>query len=247
MGAGDGYQSTLLRRYTGRLISTELNADRLQQARTSSVDYRVCDAEAINQVFGKQQFDLVFSSNLLEHINDPGRVLRGVADVLKDDGVTIHLIPSPFWKLCDMALYVPDRCLRLVELLTDPNGFRRVTKKIIQPVGAADPSGAQGCENNLKLRRAPGSRLARLVLPEIHGVSRSHLQEFFDFSPSRWRREFAAAGLKLVAIKTGPVASGYGFGLDAARHALERMGVASEYIYIAVKQGRQSRYNRYVV
>ena len=63
--------------------------------------------QAAVDCFGEKSFDIVFSSNLLEHLPDPSVVLRGVHRLLKDDGITVHIMPGPFWKLCQMALYHP--------------------------------------------------------------------------------------------------------------------------------------------
>jgi hypothetical protein len=79
------------------------------------------------------------------------------------------------------------------------------------------------------------------MLPEPHGVSDGHLQELLAFRRSRWTAEFARAGLRVLSIQKGPVASGYGFGFDRLRAFLEGMGLASEYIYIATKSDAVSR------
>ena len=44
-------------------------------------------------------FDLIFSSNLLEHIPDLNRCLEECRRVLKDDGLMLHTMPSRWWKL----------------------------------------------------------------------------------------------------------------------------------------------------
>jgi SAM-dependent methyltransferase len=90
LGAGDGCQSTLLAKYFSELISADYNPDRLQKESSGSIEYRICDAEETGNIFGKGQFDLAFSSNLLEHLPHPGRSLSGIHNVLKDDGITIE-------------------------------------------------------------------------------------------------------------------------------------------------------------
>src|SRR5439155_1182066 len=84
------------------------------------------------------------------------------------------------------------------------------------------------------------SLLSRLLSPDPHGVSATHTMEFRAFGKERWIREFAAAGLDVVAVLKGPVCSGYGFGLNRFRLMLEKAGFASEYAYVAVKRGARS-------
>ena len=102
-----------------------------------------------------------------------------------------------------------------------------------------------GYNNNPLLTRASRSFFHHLVVPEPHGVSKNNIQEFSAFSKSRWIREFDKANLDLIAIMTGPVASGFGFGFHFLRAILEEFGMASELIYIAKKKGQNSPYKQY--
>ena len=87
--------------------------------------------------------------------------------------------------------------------------------------------------NNPKTSRPRRSLLRRLLSPLPHGVSQTHLEEFRAFARKRWERMLAEAGLELLAVRKGPVCSGYGFGLDRLRRLLEWVGLTSEYVYIA--------------
>src|SRR5215467_4815652 len=112
LGAGDGYQSVLLTSYAKRLIVTDWDAARLLTRRTAEIDVQTCDAETIEKAFAPATFDFVFSSNLLEHLPVPAAALRGIHTILKDDGVTIHVMPNPFWKLSYLSLFQPVRLAR---------------------------------------------------------------------------------------------------------------------------------------
>ncbi len=76
LGAGDGFISTLLSDYVGSLVSTDIDRQRLQRRDYANVTYRTCDAEHVGKTFGEKEFDLVFSSNLLEHLPDCLTALR---------------------------------------------------------------------------------------------------------------------------------------------------------------------------
>jgi SAM-dependent methyltransferase len=227
LGAGDGFQSALLSRYVAHLTSTDYDPAIRSLPSSPSVTYQVGDAEEVDKAFPASHFDLVFSSNLLEHVPDPVKTLRGVAAVLKDEGITIHVIPNVFWKLSSIALYIPYRFATRMERMTQPT---RVQEGGHQPV------------NNPKTPRPRRSFLARQLWPEPHGVSKTNREELRAFSLSRWREAFEGAGLRVITIRRGPVASGYGFGFDALRTALRRLGLCSEYVYVAAKAGRTSPY-----
>jgi SAM-dependent methyltransferase len=239
LGAGDGFQGTLLTRYVSRLVETEIDPAILSLPPRRSVEYHVCDAEEVGGCFGEQEFDLVFSSNLLEHLPNPDKALQGMRGVMKDDGLMIHVMPTPFWKACQLAFYVPNRFILLLERITGARGA-------VEETGAVSSEVPHEADNNPKIGRQRHGRAYRLFLPEPHGVSSGHLQEFCAFRRSKWRKEFDQAGLQLIDVTKGPVASAYGFGLDFARRVLERLGFASEYIYFATKKGHSSPYSRHL-
>jgi ubiquinone/menaquinone biosynthesis C-methylase UbiE len=235
LGAGDGFQSTLLTKYISKLISTDYNPYRLKRKSNKSIEYRICDAETINNIFNKKQFDIVFSSNLLEHVPHPQKVLKGTYEILKDNGITIHIVPSPFWKLCHLLLHIPNKCIVALDLLINKRNAINIEKNKKYPK----------LGNNPKTQKKRRIFFHRLLMPEPHGVSTNNFKEFYAFSKLRWKREFEKANFELIRIIKGPVVSGYGFGLDFLRNILERFGFTSEYIYIAVKKEMSSPYTKY--
>ncbi len=244
LGAGDGFQSELLLKYVGRLVATDINPAILRLPAHDCVEYQALDAEDVGDHFAPGSFDLVFSSNLLEHLPAPERALAGVQRVLRDDGVTIHIVPSPFWKLCELLLYFPNHVIVLLEQILVRGGGRVLAEKVHRHThgGAEAMPMPQEADNNPKTRKRPHSFLYRWFIPETHGVSSGHVEEFRAFRKSRWLAEFRRAGLEVAVVKKGPVASGYGFGLDTLRRWLERLGFTSEYIYVATQAGHTSPY-----
>ena len=85
LGAGDGAQSRLLADHARGVLSTDLNPDRLNQEPHPRITYDICDAEELPYETGR--FDLIYSSNLLEHLTKPERALSQMHRVLRDDGV----------------------------------------------------------------------------------------------------------------------------------------------------------------
>jgi SAM-dependent methyltransferase len=238
LGAGDGFQSRLLTRWVSGLVSTDFDPGVLDNPPDAAITWAVCDAEEVDRVFAGRRFDLVFSSNLLEHLPDPARALRAMHAVLADDGVAIHVVPGPFWKTTHLLLHVPNRCALILERLMRPGAIGAVGRKLrgTEPEAVNAPPR----DNNPKTARVRRGAVARFLWPVPHGVSRGNLGEFLAFRRSRWKREIRAAGFDLIAVRKGPVASGYGFGFDRTRRALEALGLASEFVYVARKRGASS-------
>lgn len=242
LGAGDGFQSGLLAHYVTDLVVTDYRPALTGLPDRPGLTYRMCDAERVDEVFEAQQFDLIFSSNMLEHLPHPGRALRGMARVLQDDGIVVHLIPSPFWKLSQMIGFYPNAILSRLARWRSRNGA--------PASGRCDNTACcaeAAWDNNPKVAGRHYGYLRRLLWPRPHGISTSNLAEFAAFSPARWHRLFAEAGFQLAAVLRGPISSGYGFGLESLRGRLERLGLTSEYIYIATKSGHASPHLAHLV
>ena len=259
IGAGDGFQSLLLSKYLRRLVSTEINELLLSGKSGDSIEYRICSAEEAIGNCREGTFDIVYSSNLLEHLADPAAILRGVRRIVKDDGITVHIIPTPLWKLCQILLYVPANVAALIEQISRQNGmgnrFRELRFMLGQFLAGATAGSntmtdfadqeARLRGNNPGIARKRPAFLKRLLLPQPHGVSENNLEEFAAFGRRRWISIFDQAGFQCFAIRKGPAASGYGFGWEWADRIVEKAGLATELIYIAQKKGHRSRYLRY--
>jgi SAM-dependent methyltransferase len=209
-------------RYAGALTSTDYWKAPLPAAGTpdGSVEYRRLDAHDLDEEFTEGSYDLVFSSNMLEHIDDPQVVLAGVRHVLRDGGLSIHVMPSPFWKLAHLCLYPAARLRGIV---------RRVRASGVR--SRAFPTSGRDTNN------PEASTGIELFWPRPHGAGPNNRSEFRAFSRQRWRKEFTGAGFTVLAEIRGPVASGYGFGLDTLRTWLERTGFTSEVIYVTRLRG----------
>ena len=229
LGAGDGFVSTLLADKCGKLVATDFNADRLSHCQREGVTYQTCDAEAVGEHFDEGRFDLVFSSNLLEHLPDCARALRGIHRVLTDDGITVHCVPNRWWKLATLLLHVPNKSAKFVDRVLGGKLFHRAKR----PRGG----GSASTRNNPKIRRRRRFFLAKLLVPRIHGVSRTTVREFIAFGRKRWLRRFESAGFRVLAVRKIGFNSGYGFGCDRLRRLMDRLGIHTCDAYIACKQG----------
>lgn len=259
LGAGDGYQSTLLSRYIVSLISTEINPRLMPGKSRDRIEYRICSAEAALSSFIDRNFDIVFSSNLLEHVVDPLSVLSGIHRVLKDDGIMVSVMPGPFWKTCQMLLYVPAHVLVTIERITKSRGIKNMLHEL-QAIAhetwqgvltGANATFSMNYElelqngNNPQVKTAKPSFFKSLILPLPHGVSKSHWDEFKLFRKKHWRDLFNRAGFVCISVRKGPAASGYALGWNHLAMLCEKLGMASENIYFAAKKNYVCRYREY--
>jgi SAM-dependent methyltransferase len=240
LGAGDGFQSELLSNYVAMLISTDYNQYRLRKKPTQMIRYLILDAEKVGSTFRDNEYDFIFSSSLLEHLSQPEIALQGMHHVLRNDGIMIHIMPSPFWKLCQMMLY------HLNLLVTKMERYTGRGRLVADSVSCGEICYNSLTINNIKSQRN-FSYWSRLLWPPPHGACGSSLGELRTFGKRRWQNLFEQNGFQVWQIRKGPVASGYGFGFDGWRGILEAVGFTSVYIYIAAKAGCLTPYLKYFV
>lgn len=226
IGAGDGYQASRLATHVAKLISSDLNFKRIKEKwKVPGVVYQIIDADQIAGVFQAGQFDLIFSSNVLEHLQNPAKFLADTCPLLAPNGYAVHIVPSRLIKIFYLLFYYPN----LAVLALD-----RLLGKL---AGRAFFQGADiALENNInrgavKPKRISG-RLSKFIWPSPHGNFPNHRAEFSAFGRRRWERLFHDAGYKVVSYARGPLFSGYGFGWRTPRRWLERLGLSSEHTFI---------------
>lgn len=228
IGAGDGFQTTLLAPRVKSLVSSDLNFKRIQESlKIPEVTYMQVDADAITGVFPSQAFELIFSSNVLEHVRDPRSFLAATRPMLTDDGYAVHIIPSRHIKVFYLLLYYPNLVLLAVD--------RILGKLRGKPFFSG---GTLNLENNINVGDKPKKkedRIKKFLFPSPHGNFSNHKEEFIAFGKKQWERLFKESGYSVVAYAQGPAFSGYGFGFGFLRKMLEYCGVSSEHIFFLQK------------
>jgi len=161
IGAGDGFQSVILSNFVNNLFCTDYNSKRLKKVSNKSITYTLCDAEHIDHYFELKTFDLVFSSNLLEHVGRRDKVLKKAHKLLTDEGVLIGVVPNAFLKLCWIGLFYPNQAVELLEVITKPGGIEKIIKRISNAASSHKNTYSNAEEkkhiNNLKCNQKIGN------------------------------------------------------------------------------------------
>jgi 2-polyprenyl-3-methyl-5-hydroxy-6-metoxy-1,4-benzoquinol methylase len=228
IGAGDGFQTTLIAPRVENLISSDLNFKRISDSlKLPGVTYEVVDADAIEGKYAPQNFDFIFSSNVLEHVRDPRKFLAVTQPMLSDDGYAVHIIPSRHIKISYLLLFYPKLALLILD--------RAVGKFMGKPIFRGAKIDLENNINAEKKSEDVSSRLKRIFIPTPHGNFPGHASEFVAYGRKQWAQMFVEAGYSIVSVTSGPAFSGYGFGFDLIRSILESCGATSEHIFILKK------------
>jgi SAM-dependent methyltransferase len=224
IGAGDGFQSRLLVKHLNKLIVSEYSAERLIQIPDNKIEYFIGDAENLEAHIKEREFDLIFSSHLLEHLPNANKTLNSCRDLISDDGYIIHVVPSKWYAFFRLLFWYPALCVRIFRKMNN----KPLSVKLFEKTDSV-------VHNNLKREYKPRIKLFNFLFPRPHGISSGIFSEYISMKKKTWTKLMKANDLKIIEILNGSVYSGYGFGLTNSKKLLSKLGVASEYIYILKK------------
>lgn len=174
IGAGSGWQSKLLAE-----LGHEVHALDLPQRRKQGVQhFPVADYDGVHIPFPDQYFDVVFSSNVLEHIPHLESFQREIFRILRVGGIAVHILPSPawrFWTLMGHHLYIA----------------RLIVGVIGRYYGTSDEKTG---EEPAALSRKMREKWRNIFWPSRHGESGNAFTELYLFSGRCWKSRFEDTG-----------------------------------------------------
>jgi ubiquinone/menaquinone biosynthesis C-methylase UbiE len=97
LGTGEGDYDRMIASYCRHLTGVDVNTDDLAHAKAMNqgvmnLDYKVDNA--LDLSFAHNTFDLVVSSEVIEHVGKPDVMMREISRVLKPGGLAIMTFPS---------------------------------------------------------------------------------------------------------------------------------------------------------
>jgi len=94
IGAGTGWQAQALQDHGYDVEGIDIASSNLKNNRI----WAVTDYDGKTIPFEDNTFDIVFSSNVLEHIPHIYEFQKEIHRVLKPGGIVIHILPSSYWR-----------------------------------------------------------------------------------------------------------------------------------------------------
>jgi SAM-dependent methyltransferase len=173
IGGGNGYQASIIKSWVLEIKSIDVDLNHNEKY------FEVEKYDGVNLPFSDESFDVIFSSNVLEHVRDLDLLIRETKRVIKPKGIIIHLIPSSTWRFWTILAHYPYLAIRLFNLILGKE------KKI---------------KNNSKKNFKPVSRLFNFLLkffPQSHGEYSSAIKELYYFSKFYWKKKFLSYDFKI--------------------------------------------------
>jgi SAM-dependent methyltransferase len=190
IGGRDGYQAEIISKKGYNVTSIDINPLFPQ--------FHPVQKGNINKLnFREKSFDIIFSSNMLQEIQNIEEAFIEMRRVLKKDGIIIHIVPSSWWSLFTNFLHyclIPKYLIKSKKFQQIFNSDVRKEKEKDQKIGNLESS-----KKNLK----------RLFFHPL-GTNTSFIHEVFYFSKYNWKKLFEQNEFKIIDKKNCPyLYSGY--------------------------------------
>jgi SAM-dependent methyltransferase len=180
VGAGTGQQALELSRRGFEVEAIEIPSSNYTQNRM----FPIVDFDGRHIPFPDSSFDVVFSSNVLEHVPDLAQMHREIRRVLKPAGYALHVLPTHTWRFWTTLSAFPT-AVQYAGTIGDQLKPRWpfTLAEIKRLAGAWHPAGRH------------------LIAPlgqRRHGERGNIISETWLFHPSWWRRNFADNGFEII-------------------------------------------------
>lgn len=173
IGGGTGYQAKLLTE-DGYVVDS---IDIPDSNYAGQLEFSVQPYDGRNIPFPNESFDVVFSSNVLEHVLDLPYLQAEIKRVLKPGGHCVHLMPTGAWRFWTNVAHYTELFQRLLGLAP------RLIPKGLSKHALADSMSV--------LRLMAGTAKHYAIVPR-HGETGNALSEIATFSSRHWRKHFSS-------------------------------------------------------
>lgn len=175
IGAGAGWQAKQLSELGYEVTALDLIANRLG----SSTVYPVQNYDGTHIPFPDNYFNVVFSSNVLEHVAELNTLEKEICRVIKQEGVMIHVLPTVAW--------------RFWTSLTHPIYLLQLAYKHLQSTHESAPT-----QKRETTKVSSVWNLWQYLFPRRHGVRGNVITELHLYSKQHWSIHFKSCGLLVL-------------------------------------------------
>jgi SAM-dependent methyltransferase len=183
LGAGAGWQASELSKLGFRVSAIDIPTSNHQSTRI----WPVIDFDGCNIPFPDAEFDIVYSSNVLEHVVNLTQLNDDIHRVLRPGGRVIHYLPTPAWRAWSLVAFYPSLAYDVWRRLLPINRY------------APNKPNSQLLHGNASFSLENGyssfyRKLLYRLVPHAHGAQGTFWTELFRFSRSSWDYYFKMAG-----------------------------------------------------
>jgi 2-polyprenyl-3-methyl-5-hydroxy-6-metoxy-1,4-benzoquinol methylase len=172
IGGGTGYQAKRLAEDGFEVASIDIPSSNY----ADKLEFPVEPYDGRNIPFPDASFDIVFSSNVLEHVLDLAHLHNEIKRVLKPNGYCVHLMPTGAWRAWTNVAHYTELIQRQATLAP------RLIPKGVSKHALRDALSV--------LRLMAGVAKNYAIVPR-HGETGNAISEIVTFSSRHWQNHFA--------------------------------------------------------
>ena len=195
IGAGTGWQAKALSAAGFRVEAVDLPVTNALSGHARARAWPIRDYDGAHLPYSDGAFDVIYSSNVLEHVIELDTLNDEMKRVLRPGGVALHLVPNSAWRLLSLFTYYPAQAVDALRWLRRPRAPAVESGAERGSTSASDPSLV--------------GKAVRRLLPAAHGSIGTPISELSRFSKKRWDEHFVRAGWEILHYgNNGALASG---------------------------------------
>jgi len=191
IGSGAGWQARELEKRGFKVSAIDVAETTFRNVHRYNVIYY--DGKTIP--FNDEAYDVVFSSNVLEHIPHVVDFQSEIMRVLKKDGKVVHFVPNFNWRFWTTVNHFPHVALRLLKW---PFGSSSTSSDLGIP--SDEETVVDGKKSKSFVRR-----FLRFLIPRRHGERGNVISEHYFFSRFFWKKVFGMTGWNLISVTELPL------------------------------------------
>jgi len=220
-GSGTGEQARFLVEQGFKVTAIDLASSNYADLRL----FPVQDYDGRNIPLPDRSVDVIYSSNVLEHVENFDEVLAEFRRVLKPDGYAVHVLPTTAWRFWTFASAIADSLKAAVAL----------------PVRLARPAG----QSRARVLKREIRHIGSGFIPRAHGTAPEGISELWSFSTPAWKRKFRRCGFRVMADRpmglfyTGTTLAGDALSIET-RGRLSRLFGSATRVYLLKVDDRKA-------
>ncbi len=185
-GAGTGAQALRLESLGLDVTALDISTSGYSHARV----FPILEYNGVDIPLPDSSIDVIYSSNVLEHVEDLEKIFSEFKRILRSDGHCIHVMPSVAWRIWTL----------LTGYIVAFHILFMMIKELIKP----------GVGSRFLCFRKNLKKFAGAFLPIGHGTSWEGISEIWTFSVPAWRSNFKKYGFNVIeAIPLGLFHTGH--------------------------------------
>jgi ubiquinone/menaquinone biosynthesis C-methylase UbiE len=231
IGAGTGWQARELAARGYVVSAIDIPTSNHGQARIWSI----IDFDGRFIPFPDNSFDIVYSSNVLEHVEDIKTLNTEIARVLRIGGTAIHYVPTSAWRAWSLAAFYPALLRDVLRRMRSKLGLGRADSAA--PAISTAPSSSTD-------QRSLVAKILRRIVPHAHGAVGSCFSELLRFNRRSWDDFFSASGWAIASYSlnglflTGDMILGARLSTER-RKRLSHLFGSTAHLYVLKRQPAQ--------